>query len=427
MINDNIFPIKTATACQFKWSWSTIFLSKGTTTSCHRCNHWEFDLDTLKDFHNLPGKIADREKMLDGLWPGNGCEYCKKIEDAGGSSERTAWINKKDLIPPEILAGDMKATKVTPRLLEVYFTNVCNQACVYCTPQFSSQIEAELRKHGKISANPSYMNHPSIGDNYPLYLQKFWEWMEEHGSELYEFQILGGEPLYQKEFEQCLNFFDKHPNPNLIMRIFSNLKHDEEKFKKKIQKVNDLIANKKIRELHIVASQDCWGPQAEYARYGMNLKNWEANIRYCLSQGVPVNIHMTISALTIPTLGDFIDKIYSLRKEYKAGLWISSNTIVNPECLDPYIFGDKIAFYLEDVLTKLTDPNDKQQKECLEGILAGMKSSKVNTKQVNDFKNYLDEIDRRRNTNWRILYPVISDIAETIILPVEAPIQCVNL
>ena len=81
------------------------------------------------------------------------------------------------------------------------------------------------------------MNHPSIGDNYPLYLQKFWEWMEEHGSKLYEFQTLGGEPMYQKEFEQCINFFDKHPNPNLIWRIFSNLKHDEEKFKKKIQKV----------------------------------------------------------------------------------------------------------------------------------------------------------------------------------------------
>ena len=413
MSDDVIFPIKTATSCQFKWSWSTIFLSKGTSTSCHRCNHWEFDLSTIKDFHNLPGKVGDREKMLDGLWPGNGCEYCKKVEDAGGSSERTAWINKKDLIPPEILAGDLKATKVTPRLLEVYFTNVCNQACTYCTPQFSSVIEAEYKKHGPIAANPSYMIHKSV-DNYPLYLQKFWEWMVENSHHLYEFQTLGGEPMYQKEFDQCLDFFDKHPNPNLIWRIFSNLKHDEEKFKKKIQKVNDLIAKKKIREFHIVASQDCWGPQAEYARYGMDSKNWETNLRYCLSQGVPVNIHMTISAITVPTLGDFIDKIYSLRQEYKAGLWISSNTIVRPECLDPYIFGDKIAFYLEEAISKITDPNDKEQKECLEGILKGMNTSTLNVPQVIAFEKYLDAIDLRRNTNWRKLYPVISDIVKDV-------------
>lgn len=411
MTDEIIFPIKTDTACQFKWSWSTIFLSKGTTTSCHRCKHWEFDLTTIKDFHNLPGKIGDREKMLEGQWPGNGCEYCKKIEDAGGASERTAWINKKDLVPPEILAGDLQATSVTPRLLEVYFTNVCNQACVYCTPQFSSVIEQEYKKHGAIEANPSYMIHDSV-DNYTLYLQKFWEWMTEHSHNLYEFQILGGEPMYQDEFEQCLDFFDAHPNPNLIWRIFSNLKHNSKGFKEKIAKVQDLIDKKKIREFHIVASQDCWGPQAEYARYGMKLKNWEENLRHCLEVNVPVNIHMTISALTIPTLGDFIDKIYSLRQEYKAGLWISSNTIVRPECLDPYIFGDKIAFYLEDAIARLSNPSDAEQKECLEGILNAMYNSSVNVPQIIAFKKYLNEIDVRRGTNWKTLYPVLNDIVE---------------
>ena len=146
----------------------------------------------------------------------------------------------------------------------------------------------------------------------------------------------------------------------------------------------------------------------------MDLKNWETNLRYCLSQGVPVNIHMTISAITVPTLGDFIDKIYSLRQEYKAGLWISSNTIVRPECLDPYIFGDKIAFYLEEAISKITDPNDKEQKECLEGILKGMNTSTLNVPQVIAFEKYLDAIDLRRNTNWRKLYPVISDIVKDV-------------
>ena len=90
-MTEQIFPIKTKTSCQFKWSWSTIFLSEGTTSSCHRCKHWEFDLNTIENFHNLPGKISDREKMLNGEWPGNGCEYCKFVEEKEGKSERNTF------------------------------------------------------------------------------------------------------------------------------------------------------------------------------------------------------------------------------------------------------------------------------------------------------------------------------------------------
>ena len=35
------FPIKTKTACQYKWTWSTVFLSTGTSSSCHRCKGWD--------------------------------------------------------------------------------------------------------------------------------------------------------------------------------------------------------------------------------------------------------------------------------------------------------------------------------------------------------------------------------------------------
>jgi hypothetical protein len=77
----------------------------------------------MQDFHNHPGKLGDREKMLEGLWPGNGCEYCKKIEDVGGVSERTGYINDL-LLSPKELSLNPTATNVTPRILEVYFTNV---------------------------------------------------------------------------------------------------------------------------------------------------------------------------------------------------------------------------------------------------------------------------------------------------------------
>ena len=92
-MNKKTFPIVNDAACLYKWSWSTLFLNRGTTASCHRGYHWKLEKDTLKDFHNHPGKIGDREKMLDGVWPGNGCEYCRNVEQAGGISDRTGFAN----------------------------------------------------------------------------------------------------------------------------------------------------------------------------------------------------------------------------------------------------------------------------------------------------------------------------------------------
>lgn len=406
---NKIFPISTETACQFKWTWSTIFLGSGTTTSCHRCFHWEFDTSTIKDFHNLPGKIKDREKMLDGVWPGNGCEYCKKVEEAGGISERIAWINDKDLVPPE-LDTNPTATVVTPRLLEVYFTNLCNQACVYCRPQFSSLIQHEFNKFGSIAVNPQYEEFSQHPD-YNVFLNKFWEWMTEHSSELYEFQVLGGEPLFQDEFNQCLDFFDSHPNPNLTWRIFTNLKHNHEQFIKKINKIEKLITDGKIKHFQMVCSIDSWGEQAEYARYGMSIKNWLENFETLInSKGISIHIHMTVMPLTLITMGDLLDTINQYRK--RKDITISSNTLVMPSCMNPYNFGDALVPYLEEVIKKFSNTeHDLVQKECLNGILTTMKTSKPNILEIQNFRNYLDEIDRRRNTDWRKLFPQLDEIS----------------
>ena len=44
------FPIKTATACQSKWTWSTIYLNQLATASCHRVNPIPFELENFDNF-----------------------------------------------------------------------------------------------------------------------------------------------------------------------------------------------------------------------------------------------------------------------------------------------------------------------------------------------------------------------------------------
>ena len=54
------FPINTATACQSKWTWSTIYLNQLATASCHRVNPVPFELEDFNNFHNIPKKLQDR-------------------------------------------------------------------------------------------------------------------------------------------------------------------------------------------------------------------------------------------------------------------------------------------------------------------------------------------------------------------------------
>jgi organic radical activating enzyme len=412
-MNKKVFPINTETACQYKWTWSTIYLSHGQTNSCHRVNGGHLNATNFKDFHNLPEKIKDRELMLEGKWPNNECNYCKRIEDAGGISERTGYINDLDMVPPE-LETDPTAVHVTPRILEIYFSNLCNQSCVYCSPLFSSVIETEIKKHGPISKRYFLDGTWSKNALYETWKKQFWEWMHENSTNLYDFQVLGGEPMYQPEFQECLDFFETHENPNLNWKIFSNLKHDHKKFKKYIDKIAQLIKNKKIRRFEMVCSIDCWGEEQEYARNGMTLKNWEENFNYLLQQesDFSIFIQSTISPITAPTAYQLVDKVVEWRKirSVRQG-W---NVVANPPFLDPSIFG----YYLTEYMNKLVQSTmplrnagpDFPDISYLDGFATQIKNSEVNKEMLKELRNYLDELDSRRNQDWRKIYPWMDKI-----------------
>jgi hypothetical protein len=402
----SVFPIHTATACQFKWTWSTLFLSVGTSSSCHRCKGWDISED-IQNFHNHPGKLEDRKKMLDGKWPGNGCEYCKSIEDAGGVSERTSYINGSLLAPKELLTNASEI-EVTPRILEVYFTNVCNQKCVYCSPFFSSLIQNEIEKYGPIEAEYDLMGFKGK-EGYDKRKEEFWKWMDKHSTDLYHFQILGGEPMYQEEFEECLTFFEARQHPNTNWKIFSNLKHDPEQFKKKIDRISTLIENKKLESFEIVCSMDCWGPEAEFSRFGMNLKEWETNFMTLLnSPHVQVSVHSTITPLTLPTAAEFYHKFHEWSKIKTINYgW---NIVVTPSFMDPCIIGHYAEKYFDDLLNEV--PDDDHRKNYLNGFKQKVVKHQIDPIRLKKLHDYLENIDKRRGTDWKALYPWLYEIYE---------------
>ena len=87
-MSKKIFPIQTATACQLKWSWTTLLLNTGQSASCHRTGFHELTAENFDNFHNNDSVLADRRQMLKGEWPTENCSYCRLVEQAGGKSDK---------------------------------------------------------------------------------------------------------------------------------------------------------------------------------------------------------------------------------------------------------------------------------------------------------------------------------------------------
>ena len=73
-------------------------------------------------------------------------------------------------------------------------------------------------------------------------------------------------------------------------------------------KVQRLITDGKIRSFSVTASIDCWGPEQEYARFPLDLRSWEENFEFLLSQHwINVVIGSTVTPLTVMTLPDLME------------------------------------------------------------------------------------------------------------------------
>ena len=416
------FPKITNPQCQLKWNWSTLWLNDGTTNSCHRCLKVPIDPDNFDGFHNLPHKIKEREIMLSGKWPtvengGSGhCLHCKKVEDAGGTSDRMNMLKMPNQAPPE-LYKDPTATSVTPRILEIFLNDTCNMKCTYCGVNDSSQWKSEIRKHGAMTdadgselknfrpGNPKMHKSKIQG----LLLKKTKDWLLKHGHELSRLHLLGGETFYQSELDEILEVLGKMRNQNLELNVVSNLMVKEDRFKHVIEKIRRLCKDRRIGRFDLTASIDGWGPEAEYARTGLKCDHFEKLFAHAVDQKwMRLHVNLTVTSMTVRAVPALLNKIKEYRKKNKkisvrAGA-LDSGTLH----FHPSVFGEK--FWQEDLKNIMSqwpqdDEQDRSQMIEMKGIFDSIDNPDPDQPLLKQFKHYLDQLDQRRKTNWREVLP----------------------
>lgn len=406
------FPITQGVACQLKWTWNTVRLYEGTSSSCHRVEKLNLDAMTFENFHNDKKWVDQRKLMLEGKFPQAGCQYCENIERNGGTSDRHTHLKIPNLYPTE-LDNDPLAVVVTPRILEVFLDNICNMSCIYCDESNSSQIQNENLKFGHIkiknvsASNQASAKHP----DFDLLTEKFFIYLGKNYHQLRKLNVLGGEPFFQPSFPRLITFIENNNNPDLELTIVTNLKVPRKKLEEFVLKMKHIVAKRKIKRLDITVSLDCFGDEQEYVRHGLDLIKFKENFEFLVQhRWITLNINSTITSLTIKTMPEMIRYIKSFLKERK--IFHSFGLVDGRPWLHPNIFDGKFFKNdFEQILNEMPDVTewDRNQKLYMEGIVKYISISTADLENLHILTDYLDEMDRRRNLNWRQVFPWLAE------------------
>lgn len=316
--------------CSAKWLQSTIYLQNGYNHSCHHPSPHKISLEEIKTnpaaIHNSSFKKEQRKKMINGQRPSE-CSYCWQTEDLDKNyfsdrhyktADTWAWDRFE-----EIAQGD-PAKDIYPSYLEISFSNACNFACAYCSPDISSKWMEDIKQHGAYPTD--HANHdldylkkvgkiPYKNREHNPYLEAFWKWFPDALPHLKVLRITGGEPTMSKDTWKLLDFVITNPRTDLEIAINTNGYVEDHLIDKLIKKVN-ILEQLKVK-VDIYTSLESIGDQAEYARDGLNYKKWCSNIRKILIEtNSNVAIMTTINVLSLPTFVDFIKLIMNFRKDF---------------------------------------------------------------------------------------------------------------
>jgi organic radical activating enzyme len=420
--------------CLAKWKQVSFHLPTGLNNSCYHPPLHRIPIEDIgrnpAALHNTPHKKEQRKLMLAGVKPAE-CSYCWNMEAHDKLSDRhyrsgEPWA-AKDYSVITKSTGD---EDVIPSYVEVNFNNVCNLACSYCSPQFSSTWQQETDRHG---AFPTLVPHNApehfSGSRKPIpardhnpYVEAFWEWWPTLYPELEHFRMTGGEPLLDKNTYRVFDYVLANPSAKLHLNVTSNFSVDEKSWQKYLAYVKQLCDGR-IEHFMQYVSLDAWGAQAEYIRHGLDFDLLWDRVNQFLTE-VPnyssLTFIVTMNNLSVPSLENLFAGILGLRKIYSKTyqrVWFDTPVLREPAWQSLQILPEPYADKLEHLWAWMIRQIETDQApfqgfkdyelDRLDRDIAWMRAGQGtdHSRARADFWRFFTEHDRRRGTNFLTTFP----------------------
>ncbi len=149
------------------------------------------------------------------------------------------------------------------------------------------------------------------------YVDAFWKWFPEAYKHLKVLRITGGEPLMSKETLKTMDFLLEKPNPDLEFAINTNLLVPDKLWDQFILKLVAMRDAECVKKLTIFTSVEAWGKRAEYIRTGLDFELFKKRYEQLLALGgIRAVIMATFNILSITSFKQLLEWHYELKVRY---------------------------------------------------------------------------------------------------------------
>jgi radical SAM protein with 4Fe4S-binding SPASM domain len=260
--------------------------------------------------------------------------------------------------------------------VDLRWTNHCNQACVYCGPEYSSKWAQELGQEIKSSVESR---------------RKVKDFVFENIKKLKNVYLAGGEPLLMNENREFLQLLLKE-NPLVNIRVNTNLSSTK-------TGVFDLLC--KFKNVHWTVSIETIKEEYEYVRYRGSWNDFLQNLKQIqkLDHKITFNmLYFILNYRSIFSTVNFFKEIGFHENSFIIG------PLYTPEYLNILNLPENMLSELKNKFINEITTSNHYLKNSYENILKYISNTPWN-KDISNFQEQIKILDARRNQSARAVFP----------------------
>ena len=284
-------------------------------------------------------------------------------------SDRIFYIRELKKVPLDTYtAGNFDL-----QTIDVRWSNLCNFACVYCGPEFSSKWSSEL----KIST-------PTPSDQQLL---DFQEYIYKNAHKLKHVYLAGGEPLLMKENLELL----QRLNPEVQLRINTNLSKVD-------TKIFDAVCT--FKNVHWTVSVESVEQEFEYIRHGGKWSDFLDNLQIINKLDHKISFNMLHFLLNYQSIFECVD--YFTRIGFHNNSFIIG-ALITPDYLNiRHLPDDVLQFTTQELQSRLNQQPGYLLENSYRNLLHYIQQPFE--KNLNDSFEKLALMDQRRNLDSSAIF-----------------------
>lgn len=311
-------------SCNLKGQQKIFYFQNSLVSSCCKSHPVKLENNKTLDYY-IDLWQQEKQQLQQGIEivP---CEHCWISERRGITSFRQTYQKGHDI--------------------ELYFDNLCNHMCSYCSPKLSSVWEESVRTHGIFNnisktsiTNQSMLEHESVATDH--WLNQIQNYINQQPDSSINVKICGGEPLMQvKNLQKFLELDNKKINK---LSINTNLNPPSNRF------LIWMLENFPKNKLHFHVSLDATMNFNSVSRAGFDQDRFMANLYLLKTHNIKFSFAAVVSVLTIFDVDNFNHWIVT--NQYQ----ILYNQLYNPDCLNPVYLPEEFKQKIIDTSKNLPD------------------------------------------------------------------------